>query len=237
MQPPDRFESTIWSDVLNARAGAPPDRRAALERLCGAYWQPLHAWLLHKGFSREEAEDAVQGFLAYFLEKSLVDRADPDRGRLRNYLMKTFDHWLSNERRIAGAAKRGGGRRAVPLDFSPPDRETPEDAFNRAWAITVLRKAQELLRAEFESRGMGAHYAAVCACLSGAEDRPSYEDLAKRLKCSVADVGALLHSTRRRLRDRVRSVLRDTVESESEVELEVGDLFKFLLRKSPGLTS
>ncbi len=237
MQPRDGFESTIWSDVLHARERTDSERRVALDRLCRAYWAPLHAWLLRRGFSREDAEDAVQGFLAHFLEKALVDRANPDRGRFRNYLLKTFENWLSNERRIAGAAKRGGGRKPAPLDFHPPDEETPEDAFNRSWALTVLRNAQERLRKEFETRGMGAHYAAVCACLSGSEDRPSYEVLAKRLGCSTADVGALLHSSRRRLGELIRSVLRDTVDAEPEVEAEVGDIFKFLLRKRPNLTS
>ena len=237
MQPRPGFESTIWSDVLHARERTPAERREALDRLCRSYWAPLHAWLMRRGFSREDAEDAVQGFLAHFLEKALVERADPDRGRFRNYLLKTFEHWLANERRIAGAVKRGGGRKPGPLDFHPPDEEKPEDAFNRSWALTVLRSAQERLRAEFESKGMGAHYAAVCACLSGSNERPSYDDLAKRLACTSADVGALLHSSRRRLGELIRSVLRDTVDSESEVEAEVADIFKFLLRKRPNPTS
>jgi len=237
MQPRPGFESTIWSDVLHAREKTDPERRDALDRLCKSYWPALHAWLVRRGSSREDAEDAVQGFLAHFIEKALVDRADPNRGRFRNYLLKTFEHWMSNERRIAGAVKRGGGRRPASLEFSPPDEETPEDAYNRSWALIVLQNAQERLRAEFESRGMGAHYAAVCACLSGSEDRPSYDDLAKRLGCTGADVGALLHSSRRRLGELIRSVLRDTVDSEAEVEAEVADIFKFLLRKRPNLTS
>jgi len=231
MQPRPGFESTIWSDVLHAREKSDPDRRAALDRLCRAYWTPLAAWLQKRGGTREDAEDAVQGFLAHFLEKSLVDRADPDRGRFRNYLLKSFQHWLSNERRIAGAVKRGGGREPLPLQVEPAGKGSPEDAFNHAWAVTVLRRAQDLLKTDFESRGMGSHYLAVCSHLSGTADRPSYEELASRLGCSVADVGALLHAARRRLRDFVRSVLRETVETEQDVDPEVNDLFRFLLRK------
>ena len=231
------FESTIWSDVLHARQKSDPERREALGRLCQAYWEPLHAWMRHRGASPEDAEDAVQGFIAYFLEKALVDRVDPNRGRFRNYLLKTFEHWLANERRIAGAAKRGGGRAPAPLRFSPEDPESPADAYNRAWALTILRRGQEALRAEYAARGMSAHYAAICACLSGAEDRPSYEDLARGLGCTVADVGALLHAARRRLGELIRSILRDTVDDPAEIESEVGDIFRFLFRKRPGLTS
>ena len=225
------FQSTLWTEVLQAREGNPADRRESLGRLCQAYWSPLTAWLAAKGFSREDAQDAVQGFFAHFLEKGLMDRADPNRGRFRNYLLKSLENWLANERRKAQAEKRGGGRSPVPLDLEPAGPGIPEDAYNRSWAMTVLRKAQDLLRAEFESKGLGSHYQAICAHLSGTADRPSYEDLASRLGCTVADVGALLHGARRRLRELVRSVLRETVETDPEVDQEVNDLFKFLLRK------
>ena len=231
MQPPEEFKSTLWSDVLHAGDASDPSRRASLERLCRAYWAPLHAWVLRRGLPREDAEDAVQGFLAHFLEKDLLDRADPNRGRFRNYLLKSLEHWLANERRVAGAVKRGGGKAPQPMAFEPPGKDSSDDTFNRSWALTVLRKAQDLLRAEFDARGMGSHYQAVCAHLSGAGDRPSYEDLAARLNCTVGDVGALLHAARRRLRELVRSVLRETVETEAEVDQEVNDLFKFLPRK------
>jgi RNA polymerase sigma-70 factor (ECF subfamily) len=231
MEPSPSFQSTLWSEVLQAREGTATDRREALGKLCHAYWPPLVAWLAAKGFSREDAQDAVQGFFAHFLEKALMDRADPNRGRFRNYLLKTLEHWLANERRKAHAEKRGGGKQAVSIAFEPAGQGVPEDAYNRSWAMTVLRRVQDLMRAEFDSKGMGSHYQAICAHLSGSADRPSYEDLASRLGCSVADVGALLHAARRRLRELVRSVLRETVEGEPEVDQEVNDLFKFLLRK------
>jgi RNA polymerase sigma-70 factor (ECF subfamily) len=231
------FDSTIWSDVLHARGRTDAERREALDRLCRAYWEPLHAWLRRRGVPPQDAEDSVQGFLAHFIEKALVDRADPARGRFRNYLLKTFEHWLSNERRIAGAAKRGGGRPPAPLSVQPPDLETPEDAFNRSWALTVLGRAQEQLKKELHEKGLGVHYAAFCACLSGSDDRPSHEEMAQKLGCAPADVAALLYASRRRLGELVRSVLRDTVDTGSDVENEVSELFKFLLRKRPHLTS
>jgi len=240
MEPRPGFQSTLWSVILRAREGSAEERQAALEKLCQIYWPPLYAYLIRKGQSREDALDTVQGFFAYFIEKALMDRADPDRGRFRNYILTVLENWLASEYRKARAEKRGGGRAPLSFDFGtagaeehvdPPDKEVPEDAFNRSWALTVLRRAQDLLRREFESRDLGAHYLAICSHLSGEPDRPSYEELSKRLGCSVGEVNALLYSARRRLRDLVRSVLRETVESESEVEQEVKDLFRFLLKK------
>jgi DNA-directed RNA polymerase specialized sigma24 family protein len=225
------FQSTLWTVILQAREGDSTNRREALGRLLEAYRGPLVAWLLGKGCSPDDTQDAVQGFFAYFLEKALVERADPTRGRFRNYLLKVFDPWLSNERRVARAGKRGGGRPTVSLVVDPGGHGTPEDAYNREWAMTVLARAQAELRREFEERGMASHYRAVCEHLSAVEDRPSYEDLASRLGVKPADVGALLFNSRRRLRELVKSVLRETVDTEAEVEPEVGDLFKFLVKK------
>ena len=225
------FQSTLWTVILQAKEKGSGDRREALGRLLEAYRGPLVAWLSGKGFSPDDTQDAVQGFFAYFIEKALVERADPARGRFRNYLLKVFDHWLSNERRVARAGKRGGGRPTMSLDVEPGGRGTPEDAYNRSWAMTVLARAQEELRREFESKGMSVHYRAVCEHLSASEDRPSYEDLASRLGVKPADIGALLFNSRRRLRELVRSVLRETVDTDAEVDHEVGDLFKFLVKK------
>jgi len=234
------FQSTLWSVVLRAREGNTAERRAALERLCEIYWPPLYAYLRRKGRSRDDAQDMVQGFFTYVLERALVDRADPGRGRFRNFLLKVLENWLAGEHRKSRAQKRGGGRSTLSFDFTvagsvehvePEAGDSPEDAFNRSWALTVLKEALELLKSEYEARGMGPHYEAFCAHISGGPERPTHEALSTALNCSLGDVNALLSASRRRLRELVRSVLRETVEAESEVDQEVDGLFRILLKK------
>jgi RNA polymerase sigma-70 factor (ECF subfamily) len=234
------FQSTLWSVVLQAREGNTRERRAALQRLCQIYWPPLYAYLLRKGHSRDDAQDLVQGFFAYLLEKALMDRADPERGRFRSYLLKILENWLAGEHRKSRAQKRGGGQATLSFDFTfagsvehvePEAKDSPADLFNRTWAMTVLKQALELLKGEYESRDMGAHYEAFCAHISGGPERPSHEALAAALGCSLGDVNSLLSASRRRLREFVRSVLRATVEAEGDVDQEVNSLFQFLPKK------
>src|SRR5262245_56612332 len=110
------FQTTQWPDVVQARDGIGESRHEALDRLCRAYWPPLYSYAVKVGRTREDAQDSVQGFLLYFVDKGLIRRVDSDRGRLRNYLVAVFRKWLSNERRRDNCATRGGSVRLESFD-------------------------------------------------------------------------------------------------------------------------
>ena len=224
MLPPAPFKTTLWSTVLQARDLEGTDRRAALDRLCARYWTPLYAYLLRRGLARDDAQDAVQGFFTYFLEKELIGKVDPDRGKFRRYLLAVLERWLANERRTASAAKRS-------FDFKSADRRLtidpagdPDDAFRKTWAMEVLREAMGRLKREYRELGRSRRFDAFAAYPAPGA-RPSIDELATRLGVTSADVSRLIHEARRRLQATLRDVLRDTVESETEVDDEIRDLF------------
>lgn len=235
MPPPAPFATTLWSVVLQARDGEGTARRSALDRLCAQYWPSLYVYLQRRGLTREDAQDATQGFFAYFFEKGLLGDVDRGRGRFRRYLLAVLERWLANERRTSSAEKRGGGAPPLSLDFARADRELPlepaapgeppDAAFHRVWALSVLREATARLRREYEELGRRRRFEAAAAHLSASGARPSAEELAARLGVTPADVRRIVHEARQRLRELVRAVLRETVERESEVEQEVRDLF------------
>ncbi len=231
------FQPTMWSVVLRAKDPEDPHRRTALNKLCESYWQPVYAYVRRKGMSAEDAQDATQGFFAYFLEKGAIEKVDQGRGRFKSFLLAYLEHWLANEHRRAGAEKRGGGAPVLSLDFGraesevridPADSETPEREFRRSWGLTVLHQAFEGLRREFDERGLRGHFEAIRAHLSAAGDRASYQQLAERLGTSVTDVTNLLHRARKRMREIIREALRETVEQEGDVDDELRELFESL---------
>jgi RNA polymerase sigma factor (sigma-70 family) len=222
--PPAPFKTTLWSTIIQARDLDGPNRRAALDRLCARYWTPLYAYLLRRGLTREDAQDAVQGFFAYFLEKDLIENVDKDRGKFRRYLLAVLDRWLANERRTASAAKRS-------FDFDRADRRLafdpaapPDEAFRKTWALEVLREAMSRLKREYQELGRSRRFEAAASQLA-AGPRPSTEEVAQRLGITPADVHRIVHEARRRLQEIIRAVLRDTVASESEVDEELRELF------------
>jgi len=66
--------------VLHAGDSHAPQSAVALEKLCGAYWHPLYAFVRGRGFDPEEARDLTQEFFARLLEKKWLKQADPARG-------------------------------------------------------------------------------------------------------------------------------------------------------------
>jgi RNA polymerase sigma factor (sigma-70 family) len=231
MSPSGNVNSTLWSVVLRAGDPEDPHRKTALNSLCEIYWAPVHAYLRRKGHAEEDARDATQGFFAHVLTIGAIDRAERGRGRFRNYLLALLEHFLANERRRAKAQKRGAGAKPLPLDAAPsepPSPETLDAVFRKSWALTVLERSLEKLRSELAAKGRGDQFEAVRSHLLAGPARPSHDEIARRLGASASDVANLLHRSRKRLGAIIRSFLRDTVETDAEVEDEVRELFTSL---------
>jgi RNA polymerase sigma-70 factor (ECF subfamily) len=56
----NRFATTLWSVILDARDSASPDVDASLEKLCRTYWPAIYAYVRRQGRSRSEAADLTQ---------------------------------------------------------------------------------------------------------------------------------------------------------------------------------
>jgi len=132
-----RFPSTHWSVVLAARGEQSEIALQALSELCANYWYPLYAYARRRGKKPEEAEDLTQGFFARLLAKKYLDVADPEKGRLRTFLLTAFKRFLANEWDKERAQKRGGGQRPLSIDAAMVEKRyalEPADAMSPAVA-------------------------------------------------------------------------------------------------------
>jgi RNA polymerase sigma-70 factor (ECF subfamily) len=84
--------TTHWSVVLAAGVSASPDSQEALEKLCRAYWYPLYAFVRRAGRSQQDAEDLIQGFFLYVLERHVINKARPEPGRFRSFAI--LSEWI-----------------------------------------------------------------------------------------------------------------------------------------------
>ena len=110
------IRSTKWSLVKRLRHSRPGDGSRPAEDFCRCYWYPLYSFLRHTGYSPEDEQDHVQSFLVRLLNEDMLATAEPDRGRLRNYLITLLTRHVAARRQHAGAKKRGGGAQHVPLE-------------------------------------------------------------------------------------------------------------------------
>lgn len=229
-----QFASTHWSVVLAAGQLESPQSNEALATLCKIYWYPLYAYARRRLGRPDEARDLTQGFFAEVLEKAYLQAVDPQRGKFRAFLLTAFKHYLAKERDRAAARKRGGGRRSLPLDFQagesryllePADPETPENVYQRRWALTLLEQALAQLRQEFTNAGKQPLFEGLKDTLTGDGPAQTYARLAEVLDTTEQAVKVAVHRLRRRYREVLRAAIAQTVASPDEIDDELRDLF------------
>lgn len=220
------FQSTLWSRV---RVAGRPEGKQALESLCRVYWSPIYSFLRRCGHERQNAQDLTQGFFVYVLQEELLQKADPERGRFRSFLLGALKFFVSNEQARAGALKRGGGVTLSPIDPEAPDSVelftslTPERLFERKWALAVIAQAMERLETEYHRAGMAEEFALLQPYLTG-EPEDHLSDLAARMGKSHSATRIMMFRVRNRFRRLIRAVIADTVTDVNQVEHELADL-------------
>jgi RNA polymerase sigma-70 factor (ECF subfamily) len=219
------------SDTLRAHA--------ALANLCQTYWYPLYAYVRRRGHSPEDAQDLTQAFFARLLEHNWVGQADQQKGRFRSFLLSAMNHFLADEWDKARAQKRGGGVLPIPLQFDtaetryghePADNVTPEQNYERHWALTLLDTVLQRLRSEYEQEGKAELFAALHPCLVGDRTAQPYAELAMKLGVSEGAVKSAVHRLRQRYRQLLHDEIAQTVASPGEVDEELHHLFAVLAR-------
>jgi RNA polymerase sigma-70 factor (ECF subfamily) len=204
--------------------------------LCRQYWYPVYALVRRKERDPEVAFDLTQGFFARLLEKNDIAAADPARGRFRNFLCASALHYLSNARKHARAQKRGSG--APPLSLDRHDAElrfarelrddlSAEALYERRFALEVLVRALDGVRAEYQRAGKAHVFEALKGFLDGSEARP-YAEIAARLEASPGAVKVAIHRLRKRLRESLRATVAETVADSSQVDDELRELIALL---------
>lgn len=224
-------------------AGRPgPDSAKALENLCRTYWRPIFIYIQSRGYSTEEAKDLTQQFFVHILEKGVVARANPERGRFRHFIRASIRNFLANEWDKKQTQKRGGGQTrieideffdAAKLDFMADTKSTPDAEFERVWALTLLDNVLSSLRAEWEDRGKGALFEALKMRLTGEELPRSYEDLSEEFGMSASSIKVAAHRMKVRFRALLRQEILETVSDDGELERELKDLQSALAGDPP----
>jgi len=63
-----------------------------------------------------DVEDAVQGYYEMLITRGSIRSVSQERGRLRSFLLSTFERYLIDQWEKRSAAKRGGGKHHLSLD-------------------------------------------------------------------------------------------------------------------------
>jgi len=236
----ESFLTTHWSLIEAVQKDQDKDK-ALIGLLLERYWKPVYCYLRRKGRSNEEAKDLTQAFFhEIVLNRRLVDRADPSKGRFRSFLLHALDQFLIDQTRRDCAQKRIPKDKLVPLDvFDPPVLPqtildgSPEDCFTYAWKSELLDRTLAQVQAECQQQGLQTHWDLFRdkVLLPTLEDRPSPPMSVLGTQYGIASESTafnMLLTVKRHFRAALRRSLRNTVVHEDDVDAEWQDILRVL---------
>jgi RNA polymerase sigma factor (sigma-70 family) len=234
-----RFPSTNWPLVATTREPPSPTSVAGpLDELCGRYWYPVYAYLRQRGHRPDDAEDLTQGFFMHLLAKRVLERAEPERGRLRSLLLTCLSNFVANEKNHLHAKKRGGPAAparppADPRDLiEPSDDLTPERIYERQWAVMLLRRVLDDLRAELARAGKERVFDTLRGYLLGDQADAGYRRAAAALNTTEGNARVTVHRLRRRYRELLSNEIARTLRGRpADVDEEIRYLFSVMQRQ------
>lgn len=211
-----------------------PSRRSAGAHILKRAIPCLAAFVLgSKGRSREQAEDITQGFFRGILAGNDVQKADPRQGRFRTFLLTAFQRFMYNEWNRAHALKRGGVAPHVSLDFDrvednwsevPTAGATPEQIYDRQWALQLLERAFHMLRNGYRQSGKETLFDSLKACVVGEPLADTYAAVGESLGLSEDAVKTAVYRLRKRHRVLLRDVVEQTLADPEQVDEELRHL-------------
>ncbi|MBC8097738.1 MAG: RNA polymerase sigma factor, partial [Akkermansiaceae bacterium] len=211
-----------------------PQADRAMEELCRTYWFPLYAYVRRRGHVKEDAEDLTQAFFARFLEKNYLEALSSERGRFRAFLLASLKHFLLNEWDKSQRQKRGGGQAHLSLDYQTADTQfqiagtaepSPEKAFDREWAVTLLARVIERLGAEHQAGGKAGQFEQLKPFLTAGKGAVSHAEAAQKLGMDESAVRVAVHRLRKRYRQLLRDEIASTLSDPAQVDEEMRALF------------
>jgi RNA polymerase sigma factor (sigma-70 family) len=220
--------NTRWSLLRQAHGGADEEADRARAELMQLYHGPIYRYLLAGVRDPEAAADLSQEFAVRFLE-GRFHKADPARGRFRDYIKTCLFHLVTDYRRRKGKHPHFASL-ALHEPGIPAETPSEEDrAFHESWREELLGRAwQSLARMQQDS---GQPYYGVLHCRIDHPDFSSAEmaeQLAVQLgKPMTADaVRQLLHRARERFADLLLEEVRRSLgpSGRDYLEEELADL-------------
>ncbi|MES2705177.1 MAG: sigma-70 family RNA polymerase sigma factor [Verrucomicrobiota bacterium] len=225
------FPTTHWTLLAEATIHGDAQASAALDSFCRRYRPPIVSFIQRHGVPQDQVEDVAHDFLLGLLKHSTLKRADRTKGRFRAYLCTALARFLISRARVSQGP---GGQAPLSLDaclenlnFGEPG--PPDDAFDRDWAVAMMRGAFEDLAATATlTKERIAAWPVVVKYLLPGQTPPPYEVAAAQLGTSPAALRVDVSRHRARFREFLRERVSQTVGSGEDVDSEMLHLFKVL---------
>lgn len=236
------FLTTHWSLIqATAENKDQNQEKALINLLLNRYWKPVYCYLRRKGYNNEDAKDLTQGFFhEIILGYNIFKKADRSKGRFRSFLLKALERYLMTVHNKQTAQKRIPQDKLVSLEVAD-DAElrqvctelTPEDSYNYAWVSALLERVLDDVRSDCYRDGLSVHWHVfhdrALNPIMNKTSPPSLKDVCHKYGVEAESTASnMIVTVKRRLGTTLRKHLRDSVESDDEVDEELQEIMKFL---------
>ena len=232
-----RFPPTHWTMVMSAGKDSSPDARQAFGVLYQKYLPPLMAFLRSRGATEDQAQELTQEFFESLLQRGSLGMVNRT-GKFRNWLLTCIKNFLSDRWDRQSAGKRGGGREHVAVGSAGEENavepthpgRTPDEEYERQYALTFLQDVIQLLEHEYTARDRKEIFVELRPFLQEKKAGISHAELGRKLGMIENTVTSEISKLRKRFRTIFDQELEKLVSSREEVEEEKRFLFAALSR-------
>lgn len=235
----ESFPSTQWSKILQIQGGDEEAKKLALAHWFASYWRPLCSYYRSLGHQWSDARDLAQGLMLCILEKEKLQQIDPHTS-LRAWLQSMAKHYRIDEIRKARARRRMPPGGLIPIyemensseaEIPIVDPDDPERSFIASWRKEVLDKSFALAKSkcttpdELRDFEIFHRYYIAPAEIDETEEtrvQPTWSDVADAHGLTSAkEAERRAQWVKRQLRNALRTVIREYLGSDDDVETEV----------------
>jgi RNA polymerase sigma factor (sigma-70 family) len=201
--------STAWTLVARARARTADGDTASLAVLVERYQTAVYRYLLAAVRDPDVADELFQDF-ALRLVRGDFHRADPGRGRFRDYVKSALINLVINHQKKQKKLSARESAADAPV-VAPPERFDADEEFLADWRKALLDKSWEALAAAQEPGGppyyTALRYRSEHAGLTGAQ-------LAERLNADLRPAEPFTEAGLRKVLQRAREKFADLLVEE-----------------------
>lgn len=240
-RPPTKAGGTMpetrWSLVQRAQLANDSRCTMALGELLKIYWEPLYGYARRRGESATDAEDCVQGYYEMLISRESILSIDKERGKLRSFLLSSFERFLIDQWEKRSAAKRGGGRQPLSLNVEQAEQVylvelshqlTPERVFERRWVMTLLQRVMDALTNDYRRRGKEQVLDVLRGALEWNSADFAYAEAGEKLGMNENAVKQAVFRMRKKYRELLRWEVAETLGNPADVDAELRELVAVL---------
>ena len=226
------FATTRWATITQIVGVSERTSSDALSELCTRYRYPVYAYVRRCGHAPAIALDITGSFLDH-LQRNFRNTAPPTKQYFRSFLLARLHAYLAEDWR------KTRDEATLSEVVSDDDLEarylrhsthagSPEQEFQRGFAMEVLSHSFARLRAEARQTGHIDMYEALAPFIAHDPGPGQYDELARTLRTRPLSLVVALKRLRQRLRELATDELADTVSSAEELDVEQLAMFGVL---------